>query len=75
MNKTLQATYRDGNLLLEERLDSRLEGKKLTIILVDSEPTENDFAERKRQFLDWAKHYSTQLPADYKFDREEAHER
>jgi hypothetical protein len=75
MNQTLQATYRDGNLILEERLDSRLEGKKLIIILVDSEPTENDFTERKQQFLDWAKQYSTKLPADYKFDREEAHER
>jgi hypothetical protein len=75
MNKLLQATYRDGNLILEEKLDSHLEGKKLTIILVDSESTENDFEERKRQFLDWAKQYSAKLPANYKFDREEAHER
>ena len=72
MNKTLQATYHDGNLILEERLDSRLEGKKLTIILIDSELIENDFAQRKRQFLEWAKQYSTKLPTDYKFDREEA---
>lgn len=75
MNKKLQATYRDGNLILEERLDSRWEGKKLTIILVDSEITENDFAERKREFVDWAKQYSTQLPADYQFDRTESHSR
>jgi hypothetical protein len=75
MNKVLQATYRDGNLILEEKLDSHWEGKKLTIILVDSEPTENDFEQQKRQFLDWAKQYSTKLPEGYKFDREEAHER
>ncbi|GCA92287.1 hypothetical protein [Microcystis aeruginosa] len=74
MNQTLQATYHDDNLILEKRLDSRSEGQQLTIILVDSEPTESDFAEQRRQFLDWAKQYSNQLPADYKFNREEAHE-
>jgi hypothetical protein len=75
MNKILQATYRDGNLILEERLDSILEGKKLTLILVNSEPMENNLEGRKQKFLDWEKQYSAQLPADYQFDREEAHER
>jgi hypothetical protein len=75
MNKILQATYRDGNLILEERLDSILEGKKLTLILVDSEPMENNLEGRKQKFLDLAKQYSAKLPADYQFDREEAHER
>jgi len=31
----LQAIYRDGNLILDDRLDASLEGKKLTLILVE----------------------------------------
>lgn len=82
MNKVLQATYHDGNLVLDEKLDAALEGKKITLILVDSsessnqpEQTEVDVEERKRRFLEKSKQYSAKLPPDYKFDREEAHER
>lgn len=85
MNKVLQATYHDGNLVLDEKLDTALEGKKLTLILVDSseasaqtgQPVVDD-AERKRRFLEFlekSKQYSAKLPPGYKFDREEAHER
>jgi hypothetical protein len=35
MNKVLQATYQDGSLILDHRLDASLEGKKLTLILVE----------------------------------------
>lgn len=79
MNKVLQATYRDGSLVLHEKLDAALEGKKLTLILVEasasSNQTEDDLETRKRQFFEWAKQYSAKLVADYKFDREEIHER
>jgi predicted DNA-binding antitoxin AbrB/MazE fold protein len=85
MSKVLQATYHDGNLILDKKLDVALEGKKLTLILIeDSESSEQadrsmvDDAERKRRFLEFlekSKQYSAQLPPGYKFDREEAHER
>ena len=79
MSKILQATYHDGNLILDEKLDAALEGKKLTLILVeDSAPSnqsEVDLAERKRRFLEKSKQYFAKLPSDYKFDREEIHER
>jgi hypothetical protein len=40
MNKVLQATYYNGSLVLDEKLDAALEGKKLTLILVeDSTPS------------------------------------
>ena len=78
MNKVLQATYHDGNLVLDEKLDTALEGKKLTLILVEAESSsqsELEQKERTRKFLEWAQQYSAKLPPDYKFDREEAHER
>lgn len=85
MSKVIQATYHNGNLVLDEKLDAALEGKKLTLILVEnSEASEQsdqpvvDDAERKRRFLEFlekSKQYSAELLPDYRFDREEAHER
>jgi predicted DNA-binding antitoxin AbrB/MazE fold protein len=78
MSKVIQATYHDGNLILDEKLDAALEGKKLTLILVEAESSaqsELEQQERTRKFLEWAQQYSAKLPPDYKFDREEAHER
>lgn len=78
MSKVLHATYQDGNLVLDEKLDAALEGQKLTLILVEVEsPTQValEQAERTQKFLAWAEQYSAKLPPDYKFDREEAHER
>jgi predicted DNA-binding antitoxin AbrB/MazE fold protein len=78
MSKVIQATYRDGNLVLDEKLDAALEGTKLTLILVEAESSsqsELEQQERIRKFLEWAQQYSAKLPPDYKFDREEAHER
>jgi ribosomal protein L21 len=82
MNKVLQATYYDGNLVLDEKLDAALEGKKVTLILMEgSESSEQtgqpviDDAERKRRFLEKLKTYSIKLPKDYKFNREELYDR
>ena len=79
MNKVLQATYHDGNLVLDKKLDTALEGKKLTMILVEEtfSPEQDgvDLEERKRQFLEKLKTYSIKLPEDYKFNREELYDR
>jgi len=79
MSKLLSATYQNGSLILDEKLDSALEGKKLTLMLVEdaesSAQSEMEPKERTQKFLEWAQQYSAKLPADYKFDREEAHER
>jgi hypothetical protein len=78
-NKVLTAIYRDGSLILDEKLDAALERQKLTVMLVEvtnaAIQTEDDLDERKRQFLEKAKTYSARLPENYKFDREEVHER
>ena len=79
MSKVLQATYHDGSLVLDEKLDAALEGRKITLILVEesasSTQAEVDLEQRKRQFFEWASQYMAKLPPDYKFDREAAHER
>ncbi len=78
MRKVLQATDHDGNLVLDEKLDAGLEGKKLTLILVNEEfPSQPELEqkERTRKFLEWAQKYSAKLPPNHKFDREEAHGR
>lgn len=80
MNKVLQATYRDGNLVLDEKLDAALEGKKLFLVLVD-ESTQLQSGEtqilepRKQRFLEQLQQHSFKLPENYKFDRAELYER
>ncbi len=65
-------------LVLDEKLDAALEGKKLTLILVEAESSsqsELEQQERTRKFLEWAQQYSAKLPPDYKFDQEELYDR
>ena len=77
MGKVLHATYHDGNWVLDEKIDAALEGQKITLILVEakSPQSEPDQPERSQNLLEWAQQYSAKLPPDYRFDREEAHER
>ncbi|NJN86990.1 MAG: hypothetical protein HC881_12725 [Leptolyngbyaceae cyanobacterium SL_7_1] len=80
MNKVLQATYRNGSLVLDEKLDAALEGKKLTVILVEDSAVQEDgtgqlLEQRKEQFLEQLQQHSFKLPKDYKFNREELYER
>lgn len=79
MNRILQATYHDGRLILDEKLDAAFEDKKLTLILVeDAESAEQikaDTEERKQRFFEKVRTYSAKLPEDYIFDREEIHDR
>ena len=80
MSKVLQATYHDGNLVLDEKLDAALEGKKLALILVEAATESEDNIEqtlepRKQRFLEQLQQHSFKLPEDYRFNREELHER
>lgn len=80
MNKVLQATYHDGSLVLDEKLDAALEGKKITLILVeDSMELQDDVKQplepRKQRFLQQLRQHSFKVPEDYKFNREELYER
>ncbi|MDG2989873.1 hypothetical protein L3556_02825 [Candidatus Synechococcus calcipolaris G9] len=80
MSKVIQATYHDGNLVLDEKLDAALEGKKLRIVVLEDtneskEQDEQTLESRKQRFLEQLKQHSFKLPEDYKFNREELYER
>jgi predicted DNA-binding antitoxin AbrB/MazE fold protein len=79
MNKVLQATYHDGSLVLDEKLDAALEGKKIALILVEAATESKDDIEqtlepRKQRFLEQLQQHSFKLPEDYRFNREELYE-
>lgn len=79
MSKVLQATYQDGKLALDEKLDAAMEGRKLRIIVLeDVTEAENEgdqaLEPRKQIFLEQLRYHSFTLPKDYVFNREELYE-
>lgn len=80
MTKILEATYSNGNLILNEALDPALEGKKLRVIVLEAQETVENLTseqqgQRVKDFLAWAGQFSAKLPPNYKFDRDEIYER
>jgi predicted DNA-binding antitoxin AbrB/MazE fold protein len=80
MTKILEVTYSNGNLVLSESLDPALEGKRLRILVMEPQETVENLnpeqqIEQVKDFLAWSKRISFQLPPDYKFNRDELHER
>ena len=80
VSKVIQATYQDGSLVLDEKLDAALEGKKLRVMVLDNSDEEaiemeQTLEPRKQRFLERLQQHSFKLPEDYVFNREELHER
>ena len=78
MLQIIQETCTNGELILNEKLSSELEGKTIQIMILEpSESTQAiDSQESKiQQFLARVNHYSFPLPPDYKFNREEIYDR
>lgn len=76
MLKALKATYVDGKLILDEKLDPEWEGKSVTIMLeVEESETEEERRNRIERFIEKAHQYRFTLPPDYKFDRNEIYDR
>ena len=71
MQEILQATYKNGHLILNKKLNSVLEGKTLNVMVWDTD----EFEAKKERFLEFVDRQSFVLPQDYVFDREELHER
>ena len=68
----LTETCKNGVLLFEQPLPTELEGEKVRIEVFVTD--RDDLAQKRskrQQFIDWSKRFSGNLPADYKFDREE----
>ncbi|MCB0211977.1 MAG: hypothetical protein KDJ52_21730 [Anaerolineae bacterium] len=71
MHEILQATYKDGHLILNKKLSSLMEGKTVNIIVLDTDAIET----KKKRFLDFVSKQTVDLPEDYTFNRETLYER
>jgi len=67
----LNAIYKKGALILDERLGIEKEGKKFKVILLEQE----SHNAKKKGFFEFVEKHTFKLPKDYKFNREELHER
>jgi len=67
----IQATYQNGQLILQQKLNKALEGQTLNIIVITGETT----AGKKEQFLNFVDKLAFNLPADYHFNRDEIYAR
>ena len=71
MFEILQATYRNGRLILNKKLAANLEGKTLNIIVLETDPVET----KKERFFKFLAQQAFDLPIDYTFNRAELYER
>jgi len=71
MVQFMQATYHNGHLILQHKLNDALEGKTLNIIVI----TEETMTHKKEHFLNFVDRITFNLPADYRFNRDELHAR
>ncbi len=71
MEIVTKATYKKGTLVLDQSLGLEKEGKKFKIIIVEEE----NMKTKKERFLQSIEKYTFVLPKDYRFNREEIHER
>jgi predicted DNA-binding antitoxin AbrB/MazE fold protein len=72
MHRFVEATYKNGELLLDEKLNMEFEGKKLKLIIFTDEEGQE---QKKENFFNFANRHSFKLPGDYSFNREELYQR
>jgi len=70
MPMVLEATYHQGQLILNHPLGTEQEGKKFKVILHEA-----DLEVHPAQFFQWVETHSFSLPDDYRFQRDELYER
>jgi hypothetical protein len=71
MKSILSAIYKNGTLVLDKRLGGEKEGKKFKIILFEQDSNKA----KKERFFRFIEKQAFNMAKDYKFDREELHER
>lgn len=71
MYQLLQATYEDGRLVLNKKLNIGLEGKRLNVIVFETDEADN----QKEQFLQFVDQHPIELSANYTFNRDELYDR
>ncbi|MDM8558031.1 hypothetical protein [Candidatus Parabeggiatoa sp. HSG14] len=70
MPVVVEATYKNGLLVLEQLLEAEKEGKKFKVILIEQDSIEA----KKERFFQFVNQHSFTLPSAYKFNREEIYE-
>lgn len=68
MYRVLEATYHQGNLILQDKLTASLEGKQVKIIILES------LEDQEEDFFDKVDQHSFKLPQEYHFNREELYD-
>lgn len=58
MSRLLEATYQNGNLILDVKLPESMEGKRVKIVLLESDEIE----QKKENFFNLAARHSFTLP-------------
>ncbi len=71
MEVFLDAVYKNGTLILNEKLGNENEGKKFKVIIYEQKPA----GIKKQEFFEFMEKRNFKLPDDYKFDRDNLHER
>jgi len=72
MYQVMQATYRNGQLILQDKLLQLLEGQTVQVIVFNPQ----DVMElKKERFLNFVTKQKVVLPKDYRFNRVELYER
>ncbi|MGB6063685.1 MAG: hypothetical protein WBG50_02690 [Desulfomonilaceae bacterium] len=71
MQIILDATYRNGVLVPDRSLGPEKEGKKFKLIVVE----EKELEAKRDQFFQFVKDHRFSLPEDFRFSRDEIHER
>ncbi|HOW51194.1 MAG TPA: AbrB family transcriptional regulator [bacterium] len=69
----IDATYKDGSLLLKKKL-AGVKNDSLLKVLVFEQANLSAKA-KKKAYLSFVADHQFNLPKDYRFDRDEAHER
>ena len=72
MYQIIEATYQDGLFILDKKLHTELEGKRLSVVVFEKRYEEIEA--RRARFLNFVDQHQLALPSDYRFDREELHD-
>jgi len=71
MPVVVEATYKKGQLVLDQLLESKKEGQKFKVILIEQDSLEA----QKERFFRFVDQHAFTLPENYQFNREEIYER
>jgi len=64
--QVLEATYQQGQLVLNRHLETEMEGRKFKVILIEEK---DSLSATKEAFFQFVEKHTFTLPKDYRFNR------